>query len=181
MLRYLSFSHQAIPYCHEPLTFDTFPIQTVDWICYRFCSAPLIALLVAGEVEDFSMVDRILVGIPSHFFFLNRWRGQKDWYCILSKRWAVHLINSVQRNWKLQRCPWILWTGPQKEKEKRNQVQNVHGGSIQSSPVPVPATDHLVWRPLQLHRILRLEATLPPFWHQGKEERTLPLFGLKIW
>ena len=27
------------------------------------CSAPLIALLVAGEVEDFSMVDRILVEI----------------------------------------------------------------------------------------------------------------------
>ena len=27
------------------------------------CSAPLIVLLVAGEVEDFSMVDRILVGI----------------------------------------------------------------------------------------------------------------------
>ena len=39
--------------CHEPLTFDTFPMQTIVWVCYRFCSAPLIALLVAGEVEDF--------------------------------------------------------------------------------------------------------------------------------
>ena len=48
-----------LPYCHEPLTFDTFPMQTIDWLCYLFCSAPLIALLVAGEVEDFSMVDRI--------------------------------------------------------------------------------------------------------------------------
>ena len=56
----------SLPYCHEPLTFDTFPMQTVVWLCYRFRSAPLIALLVAGEVEDCSMVDRILVGI-SHY------------------------------------------------------------------------------------------------------------------
>ena len=33
------------------------------------CSAPLIALLVAGEVEDFSMVDRILVGISQYLLF----------------------------------------------------------------------------------------------------------------
>ena len=33
------------------------------------CSAPLIALLVAGEVEDFSMVDRILVGISQYISF----------------------------------------------------------------------------------------------------------------
>ena len=39
----------SLPYCHEPLTFDTFPMQTIDWLCYLFCSAPLIALLVAGE------------------------------------------------------------------------------------------------------------------------------------
>ena len=26
----------SLPYCHEPLTFDTFPMQTIDWICYRF-------------------------------------------------------------------------------------------------------------------------------------------------
>ena len=24
------------PYCHEPLSFDTFPMQTIDWLCYRF-------------------------------------------------------------------------------------------------------------------------------------------------
>ena len=35
----------------QPLTFDTFPMQTIAWLCYRFCSAPLIALLVAGEVK----------------------------------------------------------------------------------------------------------------------------------
>ena len=33
------------------------------------CSAPLKALLVAGEVEDFSMVDRILVGISPYFLY----------------------------------------------------------------------------------------------------------------
>ena len=36
------------------------------------CSAPLIALLVAGEVEDCSMVDRILVGISQYYLvYLN--------------------------------------------------------------------------------------------------------------
>ena len=59
----------SLPNCHEPLTFDTLLIQTIDWLCYRFCSAPLIALLVAGEVEDFSMVDRILVGISQYLLY----------------------------------------------------------------------------------------------------------------
>ena len=26
----------SLPYYHEPLTFDTFPMQTVAWLCYRF-------------------------------------------------------------------------------------------------------------------------------------------------
>ena len=26
----------SLPYCHEPLNFDTFPMQTVAWLCYRF-------------------------------------------------------------------------------------------------------------------------------------------------
>ena len=26
----------SLPNCHEPLTFDTLPMQTVDWLCYRF-------------------------------------------------------------------------------------------------------------------------------------------------
>ena len=59
----------SLPNCHEPLTFDTFPMQTVVWLCYRFFSAPLIALLVVGEVEDFSMVDRILVGISQYLLY----------------------------------------------------------------------------------------------------------------
>ena len=59
----------SLPYCHEPLTFGTFPMQTIVWLCYRFCSAPLIALLVAGEVEDCSMMDRILVGISQYLLY----------------------------------------------------------------------------------------------------------------
>ena len=43
--------------------------QTIDWLCYRFCSAPLIALLVAGEIEDFSMVDRIVVGTSQYLLY----------------------------------------------------------------------------------------------------------------
>ena len=26
----------SLPNCHEPLTFDTFPMQTVVWLCYHF-------------------------------------------------------------------------------------------------------------------------------------------------
>ena len=26
----------SLPNCHEPLTFDTFPMQTVVWLCYCF-------------------------------------------------------------------------------------------------------------------------------------------------
>ena len=30
------FCSSSLPNCHEPLTFDTFPMQTVVWLCYRF-------------------------------------------------------------------------------------------------------------------------------------------------
>ena len=65
------FCSSSLPYCHEPLTFDTFPMQTVVWLCYRFCSAPLKALLVAGEVEDCSMVDRIMLGYHNISYLIN--------------------------------------------------------------------------------------------------------------
>ena len=26
----------SLPKCHEPLTFDTLPMQTIVWLCYRF-------------------------------------------------------------------------------------------------------------------------------------------------
>ena len=35
------FCSLSLPNYHEPLTFDTFPMQTVAWLCYRFCSALL--------------------------------------------------------------------------------------------------------------------------------------------
>ena len=35
------------------------------------CSAPLIALLVAGEVEDCSMMDRIMLGYPNISYLIN--------------------------------------------------------------------------------------------------------------
>ena len=30
------FCPSSLPNCHEPLTFDTFPMQIVVWLCYRF-------------------------------------------------------------------------------------------------------------------------------------------------
>ena len=35
------------------------------------CSAPLIALLVAGEVEDFPMVDRFMLGYHNISYIIN--------------------------------------------------------------------------------------------------------------
>ena len=65
------FCSSSLPNCHEPLTFDTFPMQTVVWLCYRFCSSPLIVLLVAGEVEDCSMMDRIMLGYHNISYIIN--------------------------------------------------------------------------------------------------------------
>ena len=63
------FCSSSLPNCHEPLTFDTFPMQTTVWLCYRSCSAPLIALLVAGEVEAGSMLEHGYVGISQYLLF----------------------------------------------------------------------------------------------------------------
>ena len=30
------FCSSSLPNLHEPLTFDTFPMQTIAWLCYRF-------------------------------------------------------------------------------------------------------------------------------------------------
>ena len=46
-------------------------MQTVSWLCYRSCSAPLIALLVAGEDEDCSMLDYVYVGISQYLLSFN--------------------------------------------------------------------------------------------------------------
>ena len=70
MLRYLSFTLQAIPNCHEPLTFDTLPSK--PFLGYvTALPSPLIALLVAGEVEDCSMVNRIMLGYHSISYLIN--------------------------------------------------------------------------------------------------------------
>ena len=56
MLRYLSFAHQASPNCHEPLTFDTLPSKPLLGYVTALLS-PLIALLVAGEVQVCSLLE----------------------------------------------------------------------------------------------------------------------------
>ena len=58
----------SLPNCHEPLTFDTLPSKPLLGYVTALLS-PLIALLVAGEVEDCSMVDRILVGISQYLLY----------------------------------------------------------------------------------------------------------------
>ena len=68
MLRYLLPVYQAIPNCHEPLTFDTIPSKPLLGYVTALLS-PLIALLAAGEVEDCSMVDRVYVGISQYLLY----------------------------------------------------------------------------------------------------------------
>ena len=58
----------SLPNCHvKPLTHHVLANRCLAML--PLCSAPLIALLVAGEVEDFSMVDRILVVISQYLLF----------------------------------------------------------------------------------------------------------------
>ena len=54
----------SLPNCHEPLTFVTF-LANRCLAMLPLCSAPLIALLVADEVEDCSMVDMVMLGYHS--------------------------------------------------------------------------------------------------------------------
>ena len=62
------FFSSSLPNCHESLTFDTLPSKPLLGYVTALLS-PLIALLVAGEVEDFSMVNRILVGISQYLLY----------------------------------------------------------------------------------------------------------------
>ena len=52
----------SLPNCHEPLTFDTLPSKPLLGYVTALLS-PLIALLVAGEVEVCSMLEHGYVGI----------------------------------------------------------------------------------------------------------------------
>ena len=58
------------PNCNEPLTFDTLPSKPLLGYVTALLS-PLIALLVAGEVEDCSMMDRILLGYHNISYLIN--------------------------------------------------------------------------------------------------------------
>ena len=68
MPRCISLAISCLPYCHvKPLTHLSSTI--VVCLCYRFCSAPLIALLVAGEDEVCSMLEHgYLLGY--HYYIL---------------------------------------------------------------------------------------------------------------
>ena len=54
----------------QPLTFSPFLANRCLAIL-PLCSAPLIALLVVGEVEDCSMVDRIMLGYHNISYLIN--------------------------------------------------------------------------------------------------------------
>ena len=45
------FCSSSLPYCHEPLTFDTFPMQTVVWLCYRFAQPSYIVASCRWRLE----------------------------------------------------------------------------------------------------------------------------------
>ena len=55
----------SLPNCHEPLTFVTLPSKPLFGYVTALLS-PLIALLVAGEDEDCSMLDYVYVGISQY-------------------------------------------------------------------------------------------------------------------
>ena len=55
----------SLPNCHEPLTFDTLPSKPLLGYVTALLS-PLIALLVAGEVEVCSMLEHGYVGISQY-------------------------------------------------------------------------------------------------------------------
>ena len=54
----------------QPLTFSPF-LANHCLAMLPLCSAPLITLLVAGEVEDCSMVDRIMLGYYNISYIIN--------------------------------------------------------------------------------------------------------------
>ena len=54
----------------QPLTLSPF-LANHCLAMLPLCSSPLIALLVAGEVEDFSMVDRIMLGYHNISYIIS--------------------------------------------------------------------------------------------------------------
>ena len=70
MPHYLSLALQAPQIAMKPpLTFVTLPRKPLFGYVTAFCSAPLIALLIAGEDEVCSMLDYVYVGISQYLLF----------------------------------------------------------------------------------------------------------------
>ena len=70
MPRYLPLAISCLPYCHvKPLTHLVLANRCLAMVL--LCSAPLIALLVAGEVEDCSMLEHDYVGISQSLILIN--------------------------------------------------------------------------------------------------------------
>ena len=68
MPRYLPLAISCLPYCHvKPLTHLVLTNRCLAML--PLCSAPLIALLVAGEDEGCSMLDYVDVGISQYLLF----------------------------------------------------------------------------------------------------------------
>ena len=71
MLRYLSFALQASQIAMSASNLFTLPSKPLFGYVIAFAQPPLIALLVAGEDEDCSMVDRILLGYHNISYLIN--------------------------------------------------------------------------------------------------------------
>ena len=66
--RYLPLAISCLPYCHvKPLTHLVLANRCLAML--PLCSAPLIALLVAGEDEDCSLLDYVYVGISQYLLY----------------------------------------------------------------------------------------------------------------
>ena len=80
----------SLPNCHVSLSpFSPF-LANRCLAMLPLCSAPLIALLVAGEVEDCSMVDRIMLGyhnisyiINASIYFGKGWKARPYAWCFV--------------------------------------------------------------------------------------------------
>ena len=72
----------------QPLTFSPF-LANHCLAMLPLCLAPLIALLVAAEVEDFFMVDRIYVGISQYLLYY----------------WCIYIFG---KGWKARPYAWCF-------------------------------------------------------------------------
>ena len=70
MLRYLSLVYHASHIAMSASNLFTLPSKPLFGYVTALLS-PLIALLVAGEVEDYSMVDRVMLGYHNISYIIN--------------------------------------------------------------------------------------------------------------